>query len=53
MAGIEELTSPPNAFIEMTEPAPYKHTRVFLACLNCRRRKIKARTNSLYSLHRN
>ncbi|KAJ6562243.1 hypothetical protein B0H19DRAFT_1259817 [Mycena capillaripes] len=28
----------------MSEPAPYKRTRVFLACLNCRRRKIKCLT---------
>ncbi|KAJ7238136.1 hypothetical protein B0H12DRAFT_1137904 [Mycena haematopus] len=29
----------------MSEPSPYKRTRVFLACLNCRKRKIKCLTN--------
>ncbi|KAJ7914046.1 hypothetical protein B0H13DRAFT_1873264 [Mycena leptocephala] len=28
----------------MSENAPYKRTRVFLACLNCRKRKIKCLT---------
>ncbi|KAJ6481561.1 hypothetical protein C8R47DRAFT_1073910 [Mycena vitilis] len=42
--GSINLVLVPQRISKMSDAAPYKRTRVFLACLNCRKRKIKCLT---------